>query len=216
MGRSPDVVVVGAGVVGAACAYHLAAAGVRVRLFDRSYVASGSSGACEGNVLAWDKELERELPLALRSADLWATLAEQLDDDFEYDRKGSVVVAETEAELVASAERARVLAGLGVDGEVLDADALRARGAARRARPARRRALPRRRAARAAPGHRRARPRRGRARAPSCRTDVAVDRIVRGADGRAIGVETSRGRVDAGMVVVAAGVWTPALLATAA
>ena len=27
----------------------------------------GSSGACEGNVLAWDKELERELPLALRS-----------------------------------------------------------------------------------------------------------------------------------------------------
>ena len=46
-------------------------------------------------------------------------------DDFEYDRKGSVVVAETEAELVASAERARVLAGLGVHGEVLDADALR-------------------------------------------------------------------------------------------
>ena len=77
MGRSPDVVVVGAGVVGAACAYHLAAAGVRVRLFDRSYVASGSSGACEGNVLAWDKELERELPLALRSADLWARLAER-------------------------------------------------------------------------------------------------------------------------------------------
>ena len=72
MPSSPDVVVVGAGVVGAACAYHLAAAGVRVRLLDRSYVASGSSGACEGNVLAWDKELERELPLALRSAELWA------------------------------------------------------------------------------------------------------------------------------------------------
>ena len=125
MPSSPDVVVVGAGVVGAACAYHLASAGVRVRLLDRSYVASGSSGACEGNVLAWDKELERELPLALRSADLWEKLATELPDDFEYDRKGSVVVAETEAELVASAERARVLAGLGVHGEVLDADALR-------------------------------------------------------------------------------------------
>ena len=111
MGRSPDVVVVGAGVVGASCAYYLAAAGVRVRLYDRSFIASGSSGSCEGNVLAWDKELERELPLALRSADLWQGLAEQLDDDFEYDRKGSVVVAETEAELRACAERNRVLAG---------------------------------------------------------------------------------------------------------
>src|SRR3954470_3597967 len=122
MPSSPDVVVVGAGVVGAACAYHLAAAGVGVRLLDRSYVASGSSGACEGNVLCWDKELERELPLALRSSDLWETLAQELDDDFEYDRKGSTVVAETEAELAASAERARVLAALGVHGEVLDAE----------------------------------------------------------------------------------------------
>ncbi len=124
MGRSPDVVVVGAGVVGASCAYYLAAAGVSVRLYDRSYVASGSSGSCEGNVLAWDKELERELPLALRSGDLWQGLSAELDD-FEYDRKGSIVVAETEAELLACAERNRVLAGLGVEGEVLDAGALR-------------------------------------------------------------------------------------------
>src|SRR3954449_9630033 len=120
MPSSPDVVVVGAGVVGAACAFQLAATGVRVRLLDRSFVASGSSGACEGNVLAWDKELERELPLALRSAELWAALAAELPDDFEYDRKGSVVVAETEAELIAATERARLLAGHGVKGEVLD------------------------------------------------------------------------------------------------
>src|SRR3954454_8136818 len=125
MPSSPDVVVVGAGVVGAACAFQLAATGVRVRLLDRSFVASGSSGACEGNVLAWDKELERELPLAQRSAVLWETLADELPDDFEYDRKGSIVVAETEAELADSAERARVLAGRGVTGEVLDAEALR-------------------------------------------------------------------------------------------
>ena len=46
-------------------------------------------------------------------------------------------------------------------------------------------------------------------------TGVVVDRIVRGTDGRATGVETATGRVDADMVVVAAGVWTPALLETA-
>src|SRR5689334_21592058 len=125
MSPGSDVVVVGGGVVGAACAYALAGAGARVRLCERSFVASGSSGACEGNVLAWDKELERELPLALRSAALWAELAERLPDDFEYDRKGSIVVAETGEELAASAERAHTLAALGVKGEVLDAEALR-------------------------------------------------------------------------------------------
>ena len=86
-----------------------------------------------------------------------------LPDDFEYDRKGSVVVAETEAELIASAERARVLAGLGVHGEVLDADALRREEPYAAHDLPGRRPVPRRRAARAAPGHRRAGPRRRRA-----------------------------------------------------
>src|SRR3954464_1057515 len=125
MPSSPDVLVVGAGVVGAACAFQLAAAGLRVGVLARPLVSPGTTGACEGNLLAWDKELERELPLALRSAELWAELAERLPDDFEYDRKGSIVVAETDEELAAPAERAQTLAGLGVKGEVLDAGALR-------------------------------------------------------------------------------------------
>ncbi|HWK28804.1 MAG TPA: FAD-binding oxidoreductase [Solirubrobacter sp.] len=214
MGRSPDVVVVGAGVVGAACAYYLASAGLRVRLFDRSFVASGSSGACEGNVLAWDKELERELPLALRSGDLWAGLAEQLDDDFEYDRKGSIVVAETEGELRACAERNRVLAGLGVTGELLDADALR------REEPYAAHDLP---GGALYPLDAQLEPRlataalvnAARRHGAELSTDARVERILRGAGGRVTGVETSHGRVSADLVVVAAGVWTPELLATA-
>jgi glycine/D-amino acid oxidase-like deaminating enzyme len=213
-GRCPDVVVVGAGIVGAACAYHLAAAGITVRLLDRSYVASGSSGACEGNVLAWDKELERELPLALRSADAWAALAEQLPDDFEYDRKGSVVVAETEAELVAAAERARTLRGLGVVGEVLDADALR------REEPYAAHDLP---GGVLYPADAQLEPRLATAAlvraavalGAELMTGVDVTRIVRGSDGRATGVETGRGVIAAGSVVVAAGVWTPNLLGSA-
>src|SRR4051812_13596182 len=116
MRPGPDVVVVGGGIVGAGCGYALAGAGARVRVCERAFVASGSSGACEGNVLAWDKEVERELPLALRSAELWGQLAQELPDGFEYDRKGSVVVAETEAELHAAAEWARLLSGHGVAG----------------------------------------------------------------------------------------------------
>src|SRR5215213_5116657 len=213
MPSSPDVVVVGAGVVGAACAYHLASAGVRVRLLERSYVASGSSGACEGNVLAWDKELEHELPLAMRSADLWEQHARELPDDFEYDRKGSVVVAETEAELVASAERARVLAALGVHGEVLDADALR------REEPHAAHDLP---GGVLYPGDAQLEPRlataalvRAAVRAGAeLSLDTEILRIVREPSGRAIGVETAQGLITCRAVVVASGVWTAQLLAT--
>src|SRR5918999_4011604 len=110
---SPDVVVIGAGIVGAACAYFLARAGATVEVCERAFPGAGSSGACEGNILAWDKELRRELPLAVRSAELWVALAAELPDDFEYDRKGSLVVAETEAELTAARERAAALAAHG-------------------------------------------------------------------------------------------------------
>src|SRR4051812_36553560 len=197
MPSSPDVVVVGAGVVGAACAFQLAATGVRVRLLDRSFVASGSSGACEGNVLAWDKELERELPLALRSAELWAALAEQLPDDFEYDRKGSIVVAETDAELAASAERARVLAGLGVPGEVLDAAALR------REEPHAAHDLP---GGVLYPGDAQLEPRLATAalvraavrHGAELTLDRSVDRLVRGRDRRVTSIQTGSGRSAAG------------------
>jgi glycine/D-amino acid oxidase-like deaminating enzyme len=211
---SPDVIVVGAGVVGASCAYHLAASGARVELLDRSFVASGSSGACEGNVLAWDKELERELPLALRSAELWAELAERLPDDFEYDRKGSVVVAETAEELAASAERAQILAGLGVKGEVLDA------GALRREEPYAAHDLP---GGVLYPGDAQLEPRLATAalvkaagaKGASLTIERSVDRLLRSRDGRVTAIETSGGRIPAGAVVIAAGVWTPALLETA-
>src|SRR3954471_15943794 len=214
MGSSPDVVVVGAGVVGAACAFQLAATGVRVKLLDRSFVASGSSGACEGNVLAWDKELERELPLALRSADLWAELAERLPDDFEYDRKGSLVVAETDEELAASAQRAQTLAGLGVRGEVLDA------GALRREEPYAAHDLP---GGVLYPADAQLEPRLATAalvkaavaKGASLTLERSVDRLLRSRDGRVTAIETSGGRLPAGAVVIAAGVWTPALLETA-
>jgi glycine/D-amino acid oxidase-like deaminating enzyme len=210
----PDVVVVGAGVVGAACAYRLAAAGASVRICERAHVASGTSGACEGNVLLWDKELDRELPLALRSADQWARLAQELPDDFEYDRKGSIVVAEDEDELRAATERSRVLSGLGVHGEVLDADGLRGEE------PHAALDLP---GGVLYPGDAQLEPRLATAalvRAAVARGAVLavgepVERLVRGADGRVTAVETPAGRIAAGAVVVAAGVWTPALLETA-
>ncbi|MFD5596022.1 NAD(P)/FAD-dependent oxidoreductase [Streptomyces griseorubiginosus] len=90
-----DVVVVGAGMVGAACALYAARAGLDVIVVDRGPVAGGTTGAGEGNLLVSDKEPGPELELALLSGRLWTELAEELGALIEYERKGGLVVAST-------------------------------------------------------------------------------------------------------------------------
>ena len=93
-----DVVVIGGGMVGAACAYSCARAGLRVTVVERGSPGSGTTSACEGNILLSDKEPGPELDLALRSSQLWRELADRHGAEaFEYQAKGGVVVATTEA-----------------------------------------------------------------------------------------------------------------------
>ncbi|GHF51896.1 glycine/D-amino acid oxidase-like deaminating enzyme [Amycolatopsis bartoniae] len=91
-----DVVVVGAGMVGAACAYFCAAAGLRVAVVDRGGVAGGTTSGGEGNILVSDKEPGPELDLALRSVRRWRELGERFGPGtFELEPKGGVVVAQS-------------------------------------------------------------------------------------------------------------------------
>jgi glycine/D-amino acid oxidase-like deaminating enzyme len=52
-----DVIVIGAGTTGTSAAWHLARAGVSVRLLDKGAIASGSSGASPGIVRAYYADL---------------------------------------------------------------------------------------------------------------------------------------------------------------
>ncbi|WP_433186739.1 NAD(P)/FAD-dependent oxidoreductase [Actinoallomurus sp. CA-150999] len=114
---STDVVIVGGGVVGAACAYYAARAGLSVTVVERGAVAGGTTGAGEGNLLVSDKEPGPELDLALHSSALWAELAAQdgLGAAFEYEAKGGLVVAETEEGVAGLAELAARQRAAGVD-----------------------------------------------------------------------------------------------------
>jgi len=88
-----DAVVIGAGIVGAACAYYLSRAGLRVAVAERGTVASGTTGAGEGNILISDKEPGPELELAKLSQGLWRELGDELGPEAELDPKGGLVVA---------------------------------------------------------------------------------------------------------------------------
>jgi glycine/D-amino acid oxidase-like deaminating enzyme len=119
-----DVVVIGGGIVGAACAYYLARAGVKVQVLERDFAASGTSRACDGLILYSDKSSEAELALAKASAVLWEELAESLDAAFEYARRGTIILCDSEEGLAAGRQKATALHLAGVRSEVLDAAGL--------------------------------------------------------------------------------------------
>jgi YD repeat-containing protein len=119
-----DVVVIGGGIVGAACAYYLALAGVRAQVIERDFAASGTSRACDGLILFSDKATAAELALARASVALWAGLAETLVD-LEYASTGTLVLYDTDEGLAAGRRKVADLAAAGVRVEIVDANGLR-------------------------------------------------------------------------------------------
>ncbi|WP_158881578.1 FAD-dependent oxidoreductase [Amycolatopsis anabasis] len=126
----PDVVVAGAGVIGAACAEALSAAGLRVTVLDRGAPASGTTAAGEGNVLVSDKAPGPELALAQASRRRWphllAALREELGPEVaeaEWDPKGGLVVATTGDAVAPLTEFAAGQRAAGVRAEVIGTDA---------------------------------------------------------------------------------------------
>ena len=127
-----NVIIVGAGIIGAACARALASAGWDVTVIDRSTTAGGTSSACEGNLLVSDKGPGHELVLAQYASTLWGTtvaqIAEQLGGAFpsiEFDPKGGLVVATTDAGARALLQFAALQRSAGVLAEPISADEAR-------------------------------------------------------------------------------------------
>jgi len=96
-----EAVVIGGGVIGASVAYHLAKENIKAVVLERSEFASGSSGACEGCVFLQSKKPGLHLQMAMASSDRFSTLADELGSEIEYEKKGGLVIIETEEGLKA-------------------------------------------------------------------------------------------------------------------
>lgn len=197
------MVVVGAGMVGAACALYAARAGLDVVVVDRGPVAGGTTGAGEGNLLVSDKEPGPELRLALLSLRLWADLAQHLGAEVEYEPKGGLVVASTPEALSSLTELAAGQRAAGVETTPVPPDQLHAlepyvapglAGGVRYPQDAQ--VMPTLAAAHLL-----------RACGARLETGRTVTGVLRGADGAVRGVRTDRGDLLAPAVVNAAGTW---------
>ncbi|WP_427024923.1 NAD(P)/FAD-dependent oxidoreductase [Aureimonas ureilytica] len=93
-----DVVVIGAGIVGASTAYELARKGLAVALLEKGIVAGEQSGRNWGWVRQQNRALH-ELPLAMYSLRRWGELGQEIGADLGFRRTGCLYVTKDEAEL---------------------------------------------------------------------------------------------------------------------
>jgi glycine/D-amino acid oxidase-like deaminating enzyme len=122
-GATYDVVVVGAGIVGAACADEFARCGRRVAVLGADIVGSGATAAGMGHIVVMD-DSDAQFALTRYSQQLWQALRTELSDDVEYEQCGTIWVAADEEEMTEVFRKREYYGKRGVPTEVLDAKAL--------------------------------------------------------------------------------------------
>jgi glycine/D-amino acid oxidase-like deaminating enzyme len=93
-----DVVIVGAGIVGAACADECAQLGMRVAVVDQDMIGGGATATGMGHIVVMD-DSEAQFALTRYSQTLWQELRPQLPADVEYEQCGTIWVAADDEEM---------------------------------------------------------------------------------------------------------------------
>jgi len=120
-----DVVVIGAGVIGAACAYELAKRGLGVVVVEQGRGPQGASVACDGFVFLQSKSPGPSLALAQRSRRLFDGLSEELGAELDFSPTGGLILARTEEEGAFLRDRTETLSAAGVEVQLLPGPAVR-------------------------------------------------------------------------------------------
>lgn len=213
MSKSADVIVVGCGVIGSSVAYYLSRAGLSVTVVERGDAASGTSSACDGNVLVTDKMPGFDSQMTFESQKLYDKLENELGYDFEYRRLGSTLAVEDEGQEKVARDWVKRQTEAGVPMRYLEG---------------------------AQVGEDEPRLAKDIIGLVECASDSSLDpmavvfgfteaakrfgavikpwtevrSVLRGKSGEICGVDTSGGEIRAPKVVLAAGVWTPAIAAS--
>jgi len=116
-----DLIVVGAGIVGAACADLAAAEGLHVAIVEPGPVGGGATAASMGHLVVMDDD-PAELALSRYSQQLWEAYADL--PEAEFSRCGTLWIARDEHERAGIAAKIARLAQAGVFAEAIDANAL--------------------------------------------------------------------------------------------
>ena len=93
-----EVVIIGGGIIGVSTAYYLAKAGIEVSLFEKGCVSGEQSSRNWGWVRVQGRD-EREIPMMLRSLEIWRGLSEEIGFETGYREKGCLYSAYNQNEM---------------------------------------------------------------------------------------------------------------------
>jgi len=117
---SPDVLVIGGGIVGAASAYHLAKRGADVLLLEADQLASGATGRNLGFIWVHTRNAGPELDLVMTTRTGLEDLPEELGVDFGLRCRGGLIYFTSEAQAVVMREFVQRRTADGVPMQLLD------------------------------------------------------------------------------------------------
>ena len=118
-----DVVIIGAGIVGSACAVECVNEGLKTAIVEAKIVGGGATAAGMGHLVVMD-DSEAQFALTSYSCKLWNELKEDLPPAIEYETCGTIWVAADEEEMAEVHRKELYYTERGVPVQVLDAKAL--------------------------------------------------------------------------------------------
>ena len=121
--RTYDVAIIGAGIVGSACAAECAREGLSVAIVEAGIVGGGATAAGMGHLVVMD-DSEAQFALTRYSQQLWDEISDELPREVEHDACGTIWIAADDEEMAEARRKARVYCERGVPVEILDAHSL--------------------------------------------------------------------------------------------
>jgi D-hydroxyproline dehydrogenase subunit beta len=121
--RTYDAVIIGAGIVGAACAAECAREGLRVAIVEARMIGGGATAAGMGHLVVMD-DSEAQFALTRYSQQLWDEISDELPREVEHDACGTIWIAVDDEEMAEVKRKEKFYSDRGVRVEVLDAQSL--------------------------------------------------------------------------------------------
>lgn len=121
--KTYDAIIIGAGIVGSACAAECAREGLSVAIVEAGLIGGGATAAGMGHLVVMD-DSEAQFALTRYSQQLWDEISDELPREVEHDACGTIWIAADDEEMAEARRKEKFYAERGVKTEILDAHAL--------------------------------------------------------------------------------------------
>jgi len=121
--KTYDAIIIGAGIVGSACAAECAREGMSVAIVEAGIVGGGATAAGMGHLVVMD-DSEAQFALTRYSQQLWDEISDELPREVEHDACGTIWIAADDEEMAEARRKEKFYSDRGVKTEILDAQSL--------------------------------------------------------------------------------------------